>query len=441
MPEQQNIEYKQSWHDDYLKWVCGFANAQGGVIFIGKDDNGNVVGIDDSKKLMGDIPNKVRNAMGITVEVNLHEENGNQFIEIVTLPYTVPVSLRGRYYYRSGSTKQELTGNSLNEFLLRKSGKTWDDVIEPRATFDDIDENTFSAFLKMSEEKGRLPDVVGLTTQHIFEKLLLTEKGQLKRGALVLFGKNPERFYPTTFVKIGRWEGNNILFHDVEEGNLFTLLRNVTNKLNNDYLKQKIHFEGLYRIETGEYPREAMREVLLNALVHRNYMGAPIQIRVYDDKMNIWNDGGLPTGISLESLKRPHSSNPRNPIIAGVCFKGGLIDAWGSGTVKIIETCLQAGLPEPELIEQDGGFFVTLFKNNLTKEQLTKLGLNERQLKAVEYVKEKGKITNKEYQSLNTISERTASRELSDLVEKQVFNSSETKGAGSYFYLTGTITP
>ena len=176
MPEQQNIEYNQSWHVDYLKWVCGFANAQGGVIFIGKDDNGNVVGIDDSKKLMGDIPNKVRNAMGITVEVNLHEENGNQFIEIVTLPYTVPVSLRGRYYYRSGSTKQELTGNSLNEFLLRKSGKTWDDVIEPRATFDDIDENTFSAFLKMSEEKGRLPDVVGLTTQHIFEKLLLTEK-------------------------------------------------------------------------------------------------------------------------------------------------------------------------------------------------------------------------------------------------------------------------
>lgn len=441
MPEQQNIEYKSAWHEEYLKWVCGFANAQGGVIFIGKDDDGNVVGIEDYKRLMDDIPNKIRNAMGITVEVNLQEEEGKRFIEIVTLPYTVPVSLRGRYYYRSGSTKQELTGNSLNEFLLRKSGKTWDDVIEPRATFNDIDENTFSAFLKMSEEKGRLPDIVGLTTQQIFEKLLLTENGQLKRAALVLFGKNPERFYPNTFVKVGRWEGNNILFHDVEEGNLFALLRDVTNKLNNDYLKQKIHFEGLYRIETGEYPREAMREMLLNALVHRSYMGAPIQIRVYEDKINIWNDGGLPTGISVESLKRPHSSNPRNPIIAGVCFKGGLIDAWGSGTVKIIETCLQAGLPEPELIEQDGGFLVTLFKNNLTKEQLTKLGLNERQLKAVEYVKEKGKITNKEYQTLNSISERTASRELSELTDKQVLKSSETKGAGSYFYLTETITP
>jgi ATP-dependent DNA helicase RecG len=112
-----------------------------------------------------------------------------------------------------------------------------------------------------------------------------------------------------------------------------------------------------------------------------------------------------------------------------------LIDAWGRGTIKIIESCKQAGLPEPEIIEENGGMSVTLFKNKLTAEQLTKLGLNERQQKAVGFVKEKGRITNKEYQSLNSISERTASRELSELTEKKVFKSSETKGAGSYFYL------
>jgi ATP-dependent DNA helicase RecG len=107
MPEHQNIEYKSAWHNDYLKWICGFANAQGGTIFIGKDDNGNVVGIEDYKRLMDDIPNKIRNAMGISVEVNLHEENEMHYIEIVTFPYSVPISLRGRYYYRIGSTKQE----------------------------------------------------------------------------------------------------------------------------------------------------------------------------------------------------------------------------------------------------------------------------------------------------------------------------------------------
>jgi ATP-dependent DNA helicase RecG len=134
MPEQQNIEYKQSWHDD-----------------------GNVIVIADYKKLMDDIPNKIRNTMGITAEVNLHEEEGKYFIEIVTHPYSVPISVRGRYYYRSGSTKQELTGAALNEFLLKKSGKTWDDVIEARATFDDIDEKTVKIFLAASKNTGRLP--------------------------------------------------------------------------------------------------------------------------------------------------------------------------------------------------------------------------------------------------------------------------------------------
>jgi ATP-dependent DNA helicase RecG len=160
MPEQQNIEYKQSWHDDYLKWVCGFANAQGGLIFIGKDDNGNIVHVPDYKKLMDEIPNKIRNVMGITVEVNLQHENEKYFIEIITHPYSVPISLRGRYYYRSGSTKQELTGASLNEFLLKKSGKTWDDVIEPRATLADIDEQTIKLYLKAAEKAGRLPEFV-----------------------------------------------------------------------------------------------------------------------------------------------------------------------------------------------------------------------------------------------------------------------------------------
>lgn len=437
MPEQQTIEYKSNWHDDYLKWVCGFANAQGGVIFIGKDDNGNVVGVEGYKKLMDDIPNKIRNSMGIFVEVNLLEDAGNHFIEIGTPPYSVPISLRGRYYYRSGSTKQELTGASLNEFLLKKSGKTWDDMVEPRASFDDIDEAIVAKFLLMAREKGRLPEVGGLTTEQIFDKLRLIENGQLKRAAIILFGRDPGKFYPSIYVKIGRFrkDDTDLVFQETEEGNLIYLHQAILQQINHKFIIKNITFEGMYRNETPEYPIEALREAILNALVHRNYMGAPTQIRVYDDKITFWNEGKLPSDLTVELLKRPHSSRPRNLIIADVCFKGGLIDAWGRGTIKIIESCKQAGLPEPEIIEENGGILVKLFKNNHTAEHLTKLGLNVRQLKAVEFVKEKGRITNKEYQSLNSISERTASRELSEMTEKQVLNSSETKGAGSYFYL------
>ena len=103
MTESQNIKYKESWRDEYLKWVCGFANAQGGKIYIGCDDNGNVVGISNSKKLLEDIPNKVRDAMGIIVGVNLLAEDGKEYIEIDVPSYPVGISCKGVYHYRSGS--------------------------------------------------------------------------------------------------------------------------------------------------------------------------------------------------------------------------------------------------------------------------------------------------------------------------------------------------
>lgn len=433
MPEQQNIEYKSSWHDDYLKWICGFANAKGGQVYIGKDDVGNIVGIEDYKKLMDEIPNKIKNNMGITAEVNLLQEDDKHYIEIIVQPYSVPISLRGRYYYRSGSVKQELTGTSLNEFLLKRSGLTWDEVTEPRATFADIDKNAFKAYLVMAKEKDRLPNVEGLTIEEIFDKLRLTKNGELTRAAIILFGKDPRRYSTNAFVKIGRFKGDvDLRFQDVEEGNLIVLLKNVLERLDHKYLTRSVEFKGMLRLEHSEYPIPALREMLLNALVHRQYMGPFTQIRVYDDKITIWNHGTLPEEITLESLKQVHSSYPRNPLIADVCFKGGLIDAWGRGTVRIIETCKEAGLPEPELTERDGGFFVTLYKDNLTEEQLVKLGLNTRQVKAVQYVKEKGKITNRKYQEINEISDRTSSRDLENLVARGVLKRIGDKKSSYY---------
>ena len=205
MTEHQNIEYKTTWHDDYLKWICGFANATGGTLYIGKDDNGVSVGVADYKKLMEDLPNKLRDILGVMAEVNLRKDKGKYFVEIVVPSYSVPISFRGKYYYRSGSTKQELTGNALNEFLLKKSGKTWDDVLESRASMDDIDEKSVAKFLKDSEKAGRLPEDENVPMYELLEKLRLIENGQLKRAAIVLFGKDPGKFYPNMTIKIGRF--------------------------------------------------------------------------------------------------------------------------------------------------------------------------------------------------------------------------------------------
>jgi ATP-dependent DNA helicase RecG len=329
---------------------------------------------------------------------------------------------------------------------MKKSGKTWDDVLEPRANFNDIDKKAISIFLKACNNAGRLPESDGLTTSELFEKLRLTENGKLKRAAIILFGKDPGKFYPNMFVKIGRFgkDDADLKFQEIIEGNLIHMLHEILNQLNRKFLIKAIEFEGIYRIEKGEYPVPAIREMLLNSLVHRSYMGAPIQIRVYDTKITIWNEGTLPDGLTLDALKRSHSSRPRNPIIADVCFKGGYIDSWGRGTVKIFDTCKQAALPLPEMIEIDGGFSITLYKETISPEKHSETILNKRQKKAVSFLKKKEKITNKEYQEMNNTTERTATRDLLDLVEKGVIKSSGIKGAGAYYTLTNNnaiITP
>ena len=363
MSESQNIEWKQSWHDDYLKWICGFANAIGGTIYIGKNDAGDIVHLDNYAKLLEDLPNKIRNTMGIICDVQLLDAAGKKYIQVKVNPYTVPVSLRGRYYYRSGSTKLELTGVELNEFLLKKAGKTWDDVIEESADFSDIETKSVEAFKKEAFTSGRLPqDIVELPLKETLEKLRLASGDKIKRAALILFGKDPNKFYPNIKVKIGRFGTNDadLRFQEVLEGNILELLKQVPEMLNSKFLTRPIVFEGLQRIEKDTYPVAAIREMLLNALVHRTYMGSMIQIRVYDDKLTIWNEGNLPEGMTIASLKGHHVSRPRNPLIADVCFKAGFIDSWGRGTIKIYEACENAGLPEATIASLDGGILVTL---------------------------------------------------------------------------------
>jgi len=333
--------------------------------------------------------------------------------------------------------KQELTGAALNEFLLKRAGHTWDDVIETRATLEDIDEGTIKKFLRKAEETGRLPDVDGLSTAELLEKLRLSDNGQLKRAAIVLFGKDPGRFYPNIFVKIGKFEDDDftIRFQEVEEGNLIQVLDKVLRTLDYKFLIRNISFEGMNRIETLEYPVPALREMLLNALIHRNYMGAPTQIRVYDRKMFVWNDGDLPKTITLTQLTELHSSHPRNPILAGACFLGGYIDSWGSGIMKIINSCKAAELPTPEFLETEGGFRVTLFKNNLTEEQLKKLGLNERQIDAILFYQSKGEITSSEYAERYKVSDRTARRDLSELTERKLLKNEGDTNLSKYIYV------
>ena len=441
MKEDQNIEWKESWRDEYLKWICGFANAKGGKVIIGKNDKGEITGVKNAKRLLEDIPNKIQTQLGIICDIDLKEDSGREYLIIDVKPYEVPISYHGKYHYRSGSTKQELKGNALNDFLLKKAGKTWDDVTESRAKFEDLDIDAIEAFKERAFKSKRMPFIKKEESlELILDNLLLTENNQLKRAGILLFGKNPCRFYINAFVKIGRFgkSDDDLLFQEIIEGNAFQLADKTLDILDKKFLISEISYEGIHRIEKWEYPYEAVREAIINAIVHRDYMGAPIQISVYDDKLVIWNEGALPVDLTIDDLKKPHSSRPHNPILASAFFKGGLIEAWGRGTIKIINECKNAGLPEPIIEKASGGIRVTIFKNIFNSDMLIGLGLSERQLKAVKYIKEKGKITNKEYQHINSVSKATATRDLTELVEKyKLLEKIGETGIGTYYKLKG----
>jgi len=160
MPETQNIEYKSSWRDEFLKEICGFANAQGGTLFIGKDDKGNVVGVKNAEKLLEDLPNKITTILGIICDVNLHETEQSDYIEIVVEPQPNPVNYKGEYHYRSGSTKQELKGAALDKFLLQKYGKKWDSVPIPNVSISELKQETLEFFKEKGIESKRLDEAL-----------------------------------------------------------------------------------------------------------------------------------------------------------------------------------------------------------------------------------------------------------------------------------------
>ncbi len=211
-----------------------------------------------------------------------------------------------------------------------------------------------------------MPDISGLSTKELLKKLhLLTEEG-LTHAALVLFGKDPGAFYPNLFVKIGRFGLNmvDMRFQEVCEGNLFQLLRSVMEQLERKFLIKPIRFEGLRRIEELEYPVPALREMLLNALVHRNYMGSMTQLRY--DRLSLWNAGTLPLELTIEKLFQTHRSIPRNPLIAGVTVGWYRLgdERW------ITDACKAAGLPEPIIEENSGGIAIELVKTPVKTDQV-----------------------------------------------------------------------
>lgn len=274
----------------------------------------------------------------------------------------------------------------------------------------------------------------------VLKKLEFIKDGKATWAAILTFGKEPQRPLLQSAVHCGRFRMDKTQIIDdlMIETDLIEQVDEVM-KFATRHISVRYEFEGKpKRKEVWEYPLEALREAVINAIVHRDY-AAPsnVQVEIYDDRIEIWNPGKLLPGITIEDLyKKEHKSVIRNRLLAQVFYDIGYIEKYGSGTIKIIDLCKEHGIPLPEFKEVSGGFSVIFRKDIYTEEYIRNIGMNERQIKAIMYVKEKGKITNKEYQELTKISRQMATIDLSEIVEKGIFTMKGKAGKGIAYQLT-----
>ena len=432
MPESQTTEWKELWKDEYLKWICGFANAQGGILYIGKNDKGQIVGIADIKKLLEDIPNKVRDILGILVDVDLLNENNKHYIRITVNPHSYPVNYKGEYHYRSGSTKHILKGAALTEFLTSKTGRNWDDIPVERVTVKELDEESFEIFRSQALKSGRMDDKdLKMTNEQLVDSLGLFDDVKLTRATILLFHKNPEKWIKGAFIKIGFFETDaELRYQDEIHGSLLLQAEKVIDLLFTKYLKAKISYDGVTRIEKYPFPKAGIREAIYNAIIHKNYASQiPIQISVYEDKLYIANDCIFPAGWTVETLLQKHRSKPYNPNVANGFFRAGFVETWGRGIEKICDACKKHGIENPEytLYPED---IMVKFKTskmhlidgsvNKNEPSMTEV-LTEREVKRMapllEYLKEHEQIDNAVGRQITGKSAATVKRYLRRLCE------------------------
>ena len=428
--ESQQIEWKWSWQDEFLKWLCGYANADGGTLYIGVNDDGYVVGVEDSKRMLEGLPNKINDKLGIVASINIHKAYGaenvrygysvpedvsskivnqyacglintgmldnsdrrykslavierdnkiwetegvREYISIGVIKYPFAVSCDGKYYKRSGSTLQELNGFELQNFLLERAGKTWDAVPIPEVKVSDLSKEALEAFREKTVKSNRMTESeVNVSDELLLRNLKLYDSEYLTRAAILLFHPTPEQYVTGAYIKIGYFslvgvfgeDGETIedlQYQDIVDGPLILQVDKAIDLIFTKYFKAFVDYEGVQRTETNMLTRGIVRELLLNAINHKDYAtGVPIQVSVYEDKIVIFNMGSWSKRVPTdERVYEKHESVPNNPKIADVSFRSGDVESWGRGFLKIKAECKTINAPLPTIDAENGGVSVS----------------------------------------------------------------------------------
>ena len=442
--ESQVVEWKESWQDKYLEWICGYANAQGGTLYIGIDDNGNVLGLEEKivKKLLEDIPNKITAAFGMTCDVNLRTKDKKKYIQIEVKKSKLPLNLHGRYYYRTGSVKKEITGFELTEFIIKSTGTSYDemtsDIPREKLTFESLRKR----YLKATRLSLALDD-------DLVSFKLMQEDGQMTNAGILFADQwniHHSRIFCTRWNGLEKANSTQDALDDAEyTGGLIELYDSTMSFIKNN-TKKGWRKDNDKRVELPDYPERALEEGLVNALIHRSYLqtGAHSQVDIYDDRIVITNPGGMFDGSEVQLLDIRHvPSKLRNPILADVFGRMRLMERRGSGFKKILDAYEAEERYKEELkpvFYTDGyNFFLTLWNLNYAYDKAQNKALNKAQKSQMtdrEHIllllKENPSLTQVELSEMMDKSRRTVQMLMKELLDEGTIERIGSKKKGSW---------
>ena len=438
--ESQNIEWKPSLSQmpDIIGTVAALANTEGGKIFIGVSDSGQLLGVKIGKSTIENLTNKIHQNLDpmIHPKITTRKVGGKQIIIVAIEGYLDKTVLAfGRPYKRVGKSTVKMSKAEYERLILKKhkAELNFDSQICKSAKIKNISKEKLADFVKKAKQQRGLDVNPNASAKEILDRLKLTKDKKITNAAILLFGQDPQDFFIQAELKAIRFRGcdetGEMIDFKTFGDDAITLLEKAENFIF-EHIPMKAWIESgkLQRQEKWLYPPEAIREGLANALAHRDYRSAgKVQVRIFDDRMEIWNPGTLPPELTFEKLKKKHDSIPRNPSIAHAFFWIKYAEEVGTGTKKIMQWCKAWGLPEPKYEEAGGSFVLTFRKSKFSEDDVATMGLNERQQKATTYVLKNKQIGNKEYRELNKVEKSLAYEDLSDLVAKKVL---KTVGKG-----------
>lgn len=449
--ESQTLEFKKSLAEEkeILETVSAFANKEGGKILVGIEENKDgsikeITGIEIKGKIIENLTNEIKQntdpVIFPSIKVERMEGKGVLSIEIKESP-SKPVFAKEKAFKRVGRSNLKLTAEEIRNQAKDGVGYSFTELVCKEAKLEDIDEEKVKWFLKEARRQRNLSLEEDLPVKEVLIRLKLLKKGGLTNAAVLLFGKGP--IFLQSEVKCIKFSGNEPTKPYVDfqtlEGNIFDLIDKAEDFVLRNVKKAIWLVPGqVQREERYEYPPDAIREAVVNAIAHRDYaLPSKVQIRIFDDYIEIWNPGRLPEGWKVKKLKQKHESIPKNPLLFKQLFWVKYVEDVGGGIIDIINECKKWGIPEPEFEDSGTSIILTLRKSVITEELMDKAGLNERQRKAIGYLKEHKKITNKEYCELFEIVKDTANRDLNDLLNKNLI---EKKGSGpKVYYILTTV--